>query len=679
MTIQKRLCASKPLHEELIDIVLSDSENIPRRWEDWCKSIEIQVLEPGIYELLPLVYMRIRKLVPSDPLINTLRGIYKRNWTKNMLIFRQLEQVVEAFSDANIDALVLKGMSLVPYYEMELGARMMDDSDLLVPESKVNQAAKILVAMGWRTDPGVSLQTLSIQIIPLHHAWCFRQNNVRLDLHWQPVHREYGDIDDGCLWKNSTEQKVRSQNLRVPEPASTLLFALVHGLRPQGNRKVTWIVDAVKIIKSLTPGDSVRFRELCRNKYFSVLVTDSLGYLSERFGVDVMALLPEPARFTRLQAMEYALLIDSRPRKVTRIVIRTLLGALRTQTNQLNGKLVGYWLRGIYRNISIFRRYIVESMARRLLRYELLSRLQLKLAPNWLLPENPDWKIQPTLSNAEVHFTAKTNAHLHAISNWALQEENFIWSDGFLPRLVFAVDCLSNGYLRVELDFDSYKIMPENFVLYDVFLNKKFIDRWSKTGAVQTSRHTVFVSIKSGERKLIDLQLRALHANYPCHYEQSADHRLLGMCLRKVLFKEIEEWNGQDSIYFLAGGKSTQYLGNGWWPPEEKGVWSGEKQCSIFVPLVTDAQKNFELRIYLNLRQEQNYLKITVSGKYIGSYESDSAIDSPYIAVALMESDRNQDYITISFSNHSLQSPYDIGESSDKRPLGFMLHQIQWL
>ncbi len=560
-------------------------------------------------------------------------------------------------------------------YNSDLGVRMMDDSDVLVPSSKIKQAARLLIDMGWRTDPGISLQVFESKIVPNHHAWGFRLNDVCLDLHWHPVHREFGDIDDGRLWENATYEVVLNRKVQVPEPATQLLLALIHGVRPQLNRKVTWIIDAVKIIQVFSVDDSNRFRELCDRTYFGVFVADCLGYLNDRFGIGVSALLSCSYSFSRLQRTEYQLLLDYRERRFERIIVRALLTTLRSKRKYSYLQLCKFGYRSIKRYCRNLYMSTMERVTQLSLRNNVIHRWQLLWASNWLLPAHPDWSMHCLPSNSKLLFIAKSNAHQYAVSGWAQQEASFLWSNGFQSRIVFSVRCESHCYLCLELDFDSYLVEPRNKATYDIILNHQFVGRWAKRGAVQTTRHSIFIPVMPGKCRMVDLLIRALCASKPKDNRQLFENRRLGMRLRSLAVTELTPWDGNEGICFTREDKAVYYLETGWWSPEENGVWSGEEHCSMFIPIICADFGKSRLKIVISPRSEQRHLNIQVSGAYVANISIQ--IQDDYVVVPLKASSELYDYIRITFLTQTLLSPYDVNESEDKRPLGFMLHSIQ--
>jgi len=139
-------CASSSPHTEpLID------ETLPRaRWETFCNDAESHGIAPLVYEALH----RRQSEVP-DEVLRVLRGLRLRHRRVAAARNAALAELTQAFREAHLDLLLLKGSALGPLLYPDAALRATRDVDLLTRPEEVDRAVACLQAIGYRTfgDP----------------------------------------------------------------------------------------------------------------------------------------------------------------------------------------------------------------------------------------------------------------------------------------------------------------------------------------------------------------------------------------------------------------------------------------------------------------------------------------------------------------------------------------------
>src|SRR3990172_6475884 len=99
--------------ELLLRAALLQGEPARHAWQHWRMQVNLeQEWDAGTYRLLPLVYHNLRALGVDDPLMSKLRGIYRREWYKNQMLFHTIAEVLRLFHAAGIETMILKGSAL---------------------------------------------------------------------------------------------------------------------------------------------------------------------------------------------------------------------------------------------------------------------------------------------------------------------------------------------------------------------------------------------------------------------------------------------------------------------------------------------------------------------------------------------------------------------------------------
>ena len=103
--------------------------------------------------LLATAFRPLRALGADDPMLRLAGGAYRRAWYLNNLALRRAAAVVDTLQSVGIEVLVLKGAALSLLHYRDLGARPMDDIDLLVRPSELHHAVDVLRPHGWAELP----------------------------------------------------------------------------------------------------------------------------------------------------------------------------------------------------------------------------------------------------------------------------------------------------------------------------------------------------------------------------------------------------------------------------------------------------------------------------------------------------------------------------------------------
>ncbi len=155
----------------------------------------------------------------------------------------QLEEVDRAFSDAALEAVVLKGGSYHPAVYPVLGTRPVSDLDIWVPSGQLCQAEQVLLAMGYRgARPN------------------FWREGSAVDLHTCPLN-QLGRVfrPEPSWWAVRQPLEPWRALRRLPHEEALVLSAL-HGLKHAFGRLV-WLLDVALLRRLACP---LRTAELAR-------------------------------------------------------------------------------------------------------------------------------------------------------------------------------------------------------------------------------------------------------------------------------------------------------------------------------------------------------------------------------------------------------------------------------
>jgi hypothetical protein len=277
---------NRPTAEQslVLHAALDPAPTAAAAWQRWRDAVEFDDVDHGSTRLLPLVYRNLGAEAFDAEVAGRLKGLYRRSWSHNQLIFKRAAEAIAVLEGAGIETLVTKGASLALLSYGDVGARPMDDVDVLVPIERAMDAIELLSAAGWEPDHEDPPTWTRV-----HHSLGFTgPSSGEVDLHWFSLWQPASDAE---LWRASVPLELAGAATRAPCPADQLLLACVHGTPWSPLPPFRWIADAITVISSAAERlEWDRFVSEAERRQVTVAAAAALGYLREEFGAPV----PDP-------------------------------------------------------------------------------------------------------------------------------------------------------------------------------------------------------------------------------------------------------------------------------------------------------------------------------------------------------------------------------------------------
>lgn len=270
-----------PAQEDLLRATLLDGDEAGEAWERWRSTNDIELVETASSYLFPLLYLALRERGVSGPELAKLRGIHRFTWVKNQRLLRALVEVTRLFDEAGIATVVLKGAPLLLFHYKNIGARMMNDVDVMIDEVDFRRASELLSASGWSF-----LEPLpAAGFLPFTHAvpWS-HPHFAEVDLHWRPFLIDSPPLAEQALRRRAVTRVVQGREMSMPDATDLLLLACVHGRKPDLHSGCRWVADAFTVIRTAEP--AIQWDSLFeRARALGVLLParDALTYVSRLF------------------------------------------------------------------------------------------------------------------------------------------------------------------------------------------------------------------------------------------------------------------------------------------------------------------------------------------------------------------------------------------------------------
>jgi len=215
--------------ELLLRAALLQGKNSIEAWEKWKSSTDINQLDLGSHRLLPQLYRNLHVQGVKDRLLEKFKGIYRRTWCDNQLLFHEVSALLRSLGDAGIETIVLKGAALALLHYRDCGLRPMNDFDVMVHVEQRSAAIDLLRKLGWtpipRSPEGVTETYLSVVN---SHGFTHIAGR-ECDLHWH-LFPECCQVDaDNDFWEQAVPFEIHDVLSRSLAPTDQLLHVCVHG------------------------------------------------------------------------------------------------------------------------------------------------------------------------------------------------------------------------------------------------------------------------------------------------------------------------------------------------------------------------------------------------------------------------------------------------------------------
>ena len=267
----------------VLKAALEPPEQGRRAWQRWRTAVDFDQVDHGSMRLLPLVYRNLGAESFDAEVAGRMKGIYRRSWSHNQLLFRRAAGAIAELGEAGIETMVLKGASLSLLAYGDAGVRPMDDVDVLVPIERRVDAVEVMRAADWRLEKEDAEGWAKVH----HSIGIDGPDGGNLDLHWFSL---WQPACDAPLWDSAVLLELSGVLTLAPCPADQLLLVCVHGTPWSPLPPFRWIADAAAVIRS--SGESLdwdRFVSEAGRRRLTVASAAALDYLRAEFGLAVPA------------------------------------------------------------------------------------------------------------------------------------------------------------------------------------------------------------------------------------------------------------------------------------------------------------------------------------------------------------------------------------------------------
>ena len=246
--------------DDLLQYVVAAARNIP------CTP---PVCNPGAWGqvfdclrphgIIPLLAWHIsswpEECQPPEVILSGLKDALFYGAVRNLRMGPQIRQVLDAFKEAGIQVLLVKGPALARTVYPDPALRQSSDIDLMIRPEDFLRCERVMETLGYSCPA----RTYHISPHAFHHqAFLPGNTGVMVEVHWM-ADFGYGYFPKNWLI-NSMERKihVESKDLAFDtlHPLDHFQFLVLHNVIQHNHRRLDWIMDIARMVQEFsTPGD----------------------------------------------------------------------------------------------------------------------------------------------------------------------------------------------------------------------------------------------------------------------------------------------------------------------------------------------------------------------------------------------------------------------------------------
>ncbi len=205
--------------DKVLEIIIS--EETP--WMEIIDFANQYLMIPALYSTL--VQKELLSLVKDELIVEYLTTVYGYNHQRNISIVRQLQDISNLLSEIGVTPVLLKGAAaLSEGYYYHIGARVMMDVDILVPEEKIVKCIELLEKKG-----GYRPLENSSSEWGIHHYQRISSNNgaAAVELHFRSLAKAYPYFPNEEFMKHIRPSKT-IENADVLVPVYDMYHVFLH-------------------------------------------------------------------------------------------------------------------------------------------------------------------------------------------------------------------------------------------------------------------------------------------------------------------------------------------------------------------------------------------------------------------------------------------------------------------
>ena len=198
-------------------------ESLERMWPEVFRFTDAHLVTPALR--VALAHKRLIGHVPDEPL-QYMASIYEMNALRNASLLLQLDEAIRALNGCGIAPVLIKGAAyLKEGVFKDSAARIFTDLDVLIAESEIPLALKILGGLGYRPAEDGTDYARHRHVPPM-----FRPGDYgAIEVHRRCLRKDLEVVlGAGAVWEGLLNRKENGLHYRLLSPTHTVLLSFLH-------------------------------------------------------------------------------------------------------------------------------------------------------------------------------------------------------------------------------------------------------------------------------------------------------------------------------------------------------------------------------------------------------------------------------------------------------------------
>lgn len=184
-----------------------------------------------------LLHWRLRGAALAPAITAGLARAFGSNTRRSMVLSGMLVRVFDAFANAGVRALPLKGPLLAARYSEHPALRRCSDLDVLAHDADLKRAQEVLEALGFTTPPNGGIVDRRVRRFRAHDKFWHAASGVCLELHWRLAVDDFAfAFPAEALLARSRPWTWQGRSIPMLAPEDLVLTLAVHGSRHHWSR-----------------------------------------------------------------------------------------------------------------------------------------------------------------------------------------------------------------------------------------------------------------------------------------------------------------------------------------------------------------------------------------------------------------------------------------------------------
>lgn len=222
-----------------------------------------------------------------------LENAYYYSFQYNTKLYTSLSEVLKSFTNAGINAIILKGAALAETVYMDIGLRLMSDIDILISNSDIDRALNLMDVLSYKKINQIHESGYINEFSEAghHHLPQLVKNNVCVELHTHIV-RQNGNYSINIVdfWQTAKTVMLAGEKVLVFSPEYQLLHLCLHLSNhfKYGTIRLIWFYDIARLVSLHSEQINWEyFNKICKRYAVTGIVFHVLQLTDKYIGIDV--------------------------------------------------------------------------------------------------------------------------------------------------------------------------------------------------------------------------------------------------------------------------------------------------------------------------------------------------------------------------------------------------------